>query len=185
MSQPLIELIEASKNYLNQSFSIIIEKGCKYIMTGGNGSGKTTLLLLMMGLIQPDRGKVISKRFKINYLPEKAELPMHFMVYDYIRQISRLKHVKIDRHLLNALDIPYDQTIDTLSKGNMQKLCLYQALIGDADLIVLDEPLSGLDDEMSDKWINEIIGSYPSSTMVIATHQKAWFKHPMFIHIEL
>ncbi|MGQ5597272.1 ATP-binding cassette domain-containing protein [Streptomyces sp. ESR1.13] len=122
-------------------------------VVGGNGSGKSTLLRILVGLSQPTTGSVSGRPPHIGYVPDR------FTVHDRISAISYLTHMGRIRglsasaararghHLLERLSLMggLNAPLRTLSKGNAQKVALAQALLIPPDLLVLDEPWSGLD----------------------------------------
>lgn len=172
MSTPLIELQNAGKNYLNYSFNISIKEGSCLLVHGKNGSGKTTLIHLLLGFVKPDFGKVIKKNMIVNYLSEKVMLPLYIKVIDYLENMAKIKRGEVDYNLLHNFKIPLFKGIHQLSKGNQQKLALATTMMGQAKLFILDEPLSGLDEESINVLFNKIKSlKEEGSSFVISTHQ--------------
>ncbi|MGW1026401.1 ATP-binding cassette domain-containing protein [Streptomyces sp. NPDC002577] len=130
-----------------------ISTGDVLAVVGSNGSGKSTLLRILVGLSQPTSGSVSGRPPHIGYVPDR------FTVHDRISAISYLTHMGRIRgmsastarargdHLLERLSLVggRNASLRTLSKGNAQKVALAQALLVQPDLLVLDEPWSGLD----------------------------------------
>ena len=131
-------------------------------LVGPNGAGKTTLLRIIAGYLLPDEGMLkLQKRGELSsgplpivgYLPEKAPLYDAFTVERYLRLIARLKAIPKDSEsaevsgALEAFGLldSKKNVIGKLSKGYRQRVGLAQAFLGDSDLLVLDEPMSGLD----------------------------------------
>ncbi|BCR36033.1 ATP-binding cassette domain-containing protein [Mariniplasma anaerobium] len=141
----LIELKEAKKYYCPQSFTLKIEAKDFILISGENGKGKTTLLELILGFKKPDKGMVNKKKLKIGYLPEIMMLPPLIKVSDYLETLAKVKKDKISEEMIHLFNIPLFKYIYQLSKGNQQKLGIITTFIGKPDLIILDEPLSGLD----------------------------------------
>ena len=178
MLQPLIEIIDAKKSYLDHTFNLKIHAGDFIIIKGGNGSGKTTLIHLILGFTKPDKGCVKRRISRINYCPEKAYLPPHLAVYEYIEMMSAFRGVDVDMDLIHLLKIPLYKKIANCSKGNMQKVCLYQALTGKSDLYILDEPFSGLDKDISkDLCVYLKMLSDQAVTVIVSTHQPQLLEH--------
>ncbi|MFF7049678.1 ATP-binding cassette domain-containing protein [Streptomyces griseorubiginosus] len=130
-----------------------VSAGDVLAVVGSNGSGKSTLLRILAGLSQPTTGSVSGGPPHIGYVPDR------FTAHDRISAISYLTHMGRIRglsapaarargnHLLERLSLVggRDASLRTLSKGNAQKVALAQALLVRPDLLVLDEPWSGLD----------------------------------------
>lgn len=133
--------------------SMEVPAGDVLAVAGGNGSGKSTLLRILVGLSRPTTGSVSGRPSRIGYVPDR------FTVHDRVSAISYLTHMGRIRglsasaararghHLLERLSLVggRDAPLRTLSKGNAQKVALAQALLVPPDLLVLDEPWSGLD----------------------------------------
>lgn len=164
MSNPL-EVISVSKKFkqhlvLNQ-VSLTLGQGKIFGLLGLNGIGKTTLIKIMLGLLQQDGGEVkmfdltstdINAKRKLCYLPEK------FMPSAYLKGSEFLKlsiiYYGIEYSPDHAIKLCYelglskealDQKIGSYSKGMGQKLGLISVFMANAPLIILDEPMSGLD----------------------------------------
>ncbi len=176
MSTHLIKLEEAGKHYLHHTFSIEIKQHDFVLVSGTNGSGKTTLINMIIGFIDPDRGAIDKKKLKIGYVPEKVILPPFVDVLDYLKNMARIKRGVVDLSLLRELEIPIDKKIYELSKGNQQKLAMMVAFMGSPELVILDEPLSGLDEMMKQK-VSTIIKSFyhKGYSLFVSTHEPHYF----------
>jgi len=139
-----------------------IEKGEVFGYLGPNGSGKTTTLKLIMGIIFPDKGvirvmnrlpKDIVAKEKIGFLPESPYFYEYLTAREFLDFYARLFNIssqaRNDRinYLLKlvGLERKSDIALRLYSKGMLQRIGLAQALINDPDLIILDEPMTGLD----------------------------------------
>lgn len=125
---------------------------------GPNGAGKTTLLRLILGLLKPAAGNVIhNQKIKLGYMPQKlnlnATLPLtveRFLKLSSVENsIFSLRHKANDK-ILSTLDhvnasYTLKQNIHTLSGGEWQRVLLARALLQSPDLLILDEPVQGLD----------------------------------------
>lgn len=168
----LIELKNASKHYIAHSFNIKVEQRDFILVTGDNGSGKTTLIYLLIGFIRPDEGYIHSRKIKIGYLPERLILPRYIKVYDYLYTLAKIKKASLNFSLFHRFCIPLDQSISTLSKGNLQKIGLVVAFLGNPDFVILDEPFSGLDCDAKKILIDYIIDqNQQGQTIMISTHE--------------
>jgi ABC-2 type transport system ATP-binding protein len=131
---------------------------------GPNGSGKSTTVKMLTGLMPPTTGLIrfdgvdiqddlIAHKARVGYVPEEAHVYTYLTGPEYLRLCGRLRGVppaaletKIDRFLhLFGLDVDYHATLSSFSKGMRQKILLSAALIHNPRLIILDEPVSGLD----------------------------------------
>lgn len=155
-------------------------------LLGPNGSGKTTSFKLILGFIKPTHGKVYvfgqdpvkeeyKVRSKIGYLPEKPIYPQ-VRVWTLLRHIAKLRNVasqdvyRIAR--LTGITKYLDFNIKHLSRGYIQRLGLALALLGDPEILLLDEPTANLD-PISRREIISLIKDLMSElgvTVIIATH---------------
>jgi ABC-type multidrug transport system ATPase subunit len=129
-----------------------LRPGSRTVIVGGNGSGKSTLLRIGAGVSWPNDGKVRLPD-RVGYVPERLAARTRFTGAEYLSHMGRIKGLRASavdaraRELLQRLDLQpsADERIESLSKGNRQKVVLAQAFLAPAGLLVLDEPFSGLD----------------------------------------
>ena len=176
MSSVLLQITNVNKSYYKtqvlDQVSLTVSR-CEIVgLVGPNGVGKTTTMRLALGTLEPDSGKV--KRyidngdskdgFKLGYMPEISPLFETYKVESYLELVSKIKKPphgyrknEIDR-IINKFDLNAirKRTLGNLSKGTKQRVGLAQAFLGAPDLLLLDEPLSGLDPIQSVQ-IKEII----------------------------
>ncbi|TAH08538.1 MAG: ABC transporter ATP-binding protein [Sphingobacteriia bacterium] len=165
---PIIELKNVFKNYgdkqVLKGINLTINAGQIIGYIGPNGAGKSTTVKILCGLIADYEGTVtvaginlsdnpIEAKRKIGYIPELAELydvltPMEFLslmgeLYDLPTDIATDRIIK----MLTAFGLENNihQRMDTFSKGMKQKVLIISGLLHNPDIIILDEPLSGLD----------------------------------------
>ena len=164
----MIEVRNLTKKYGDhfaiQDISFSLEKGKIYGLLGPNGAGKSTTMNIMTGYIAATSGEVIIEGhdiFKeaeeakkhIGYLPEIPPLYMDMTVWEYLFTVADLKGVpKSERKSMIGdvmekvmLTNMKDRLIKNLSKGYKQRVGIAQTLIGNPDIIILDEPTVGLD----------------------------------------
>lgn len=159
-------------------------KGDFITITGPNGGGKTTLLRLMLGLLKPTRGTINRHlgNVRVGYLPQKNMIDSHFPIT--VREViqSGLLGVKgmtdegrrraYDRALsLIALEEHQDRSIGLLSGGQLQRALLGRAIIADPQLLVLDEPLSYIDNRFEERLYSIIEEIARTTTIVLVSHQ--------------
>ena len=132
-----------------------------YAIAGVNGAGKSTLIKLILDLIRPQSGEIQifgapnqqpGCRDQIAYLPEKFDVKRNIRGFQYLDFIAAVYHQTIQRdkitELAERLDFPPDRLDDRVggySKGMVQKLGLMSCFMLERQLVILDEPLSGLD----------------------------------------
>lgn len=122
-------------------------------ITGVNGSGKSTLLRILAGASRPTAGKVLGRPREVGYVPERFPTHERLSARSYLAHMGRLRGLSTSQTansvsaLLDRLDLSggWDTPLRRLSKGNLQKVALAQALLVWPTLLVLDEPWSGLD----------------------------------------
>ena len=154
---------------------------------GRNGAGKTTAIRALMNVFEPDSGQFlldgkpfIRKNYKIGYLPEERGMYAKIPILDQLVYFGQLKHMskfdakKSAHQWLErfGLDEYAKSSLDTLSKGNQQKIQILQAVIDDPDILILDEPFSGLD-PVNAQVLKELIREFISKNRIVifSSHQ--------------
>lgn len=185
----MIEFSHVSKNYYSltalQDINLSIPRGEVVGLLGPNGAGKTTLIKLIAGIINPTKGEVRTTLDEgiwpsIGYKPERLVFPGNLITSQYLGMIAGICNVRRDQKdnvVLESLArvnllAAANKQIKTLSKGMRQRLGLAQTLIGDPDLLLLDEPSGGLDPEGQDEiqdFIEEL--RLAGKTILMSTHQ--------------
>jgi ABC-2 type transport system ATP-binding protein len=169
-----------------QGVNLNVKKGDVYGFLGPNGAGKTTTIKMIMGLSHPDSGNVfingkntaesgVDLRASIGYLPERAQLYKNLTAIQTLNFFAELR--KVDKkecdELLAKVGLTKwrDAKVGTFSKGMVQLLGVGQALLGDPDLLILDEPTAGLDPRWS-RVLKDIILEKNSkgSTVFFSSH---------------
>ena len=141
--------------------SLTLARGQLLGFLGPNGAGKTTAMRSVFGLVQPDAGTVTwdgapidaTERLRFGYMPEQRGLYPRMRVKDQLVYFGRLHGLERDAageaadHWLDELGLTdrSDSRLEELSHGNQQRIQLAVALVHDPELLVLDEPFSGLD----------------------------------------
>lgn len=159
-----LELKEIYKNFgakeVLKGISFCAESGKAFGLLGRNGAGKTTTIRILMGVFPADKGKITLNgmpidydRVRLGYLPEERGLYPKKKIIDQLVYLAELKGmnrsdaIKSVDYWLGRLGMSEyrDKKLETLSKGNQQKIQLVTTLAHDPQIIVLDEPFSGLD----------------------------------------
>lgn len=168
MSRLAIETIDLKKRYGKftalDDLALQIAPGALYGFIGPNGAGKTTTLRLLAGLLEPSAGRIIlngvetnrnleEARWLVGYMPDFFGVYEDMKVWEYLDFFARCYRLSpaARRHtvdeLLALVDLGHkrDAWVESLSRGMRQRLCLAHALVHDPEILLLDEPASGLD----------------------------------------
>jgi ABC-2 type transport system ATP-binding protein len=185
----LIELQNVSKTYGKHvavdELSLSVPKGSVYGFIGPNGSGKTTTLRMIMNILPPDTGKILvfgeqlksTSCDRIGYMPEERGLYKRMKVRDLLVFMGGLKNAtdlktKVN-YWLERLDLIdwANKKVETLSKGMGQKVQFIATVVAEPDLIILDEPFTGLD-PVNTEVIKDAIMEIQAkgTTVVFSTH---------------
>ena len=150
----MVSIQHISKSFGSQKVlndvSLEIPAGQIVGLLGPNGAGKSTLMKILIGLWKADSGK-ISVPERIGYLPENNPLYEEMYVTEYLQFMAKMTNDKCQMTNVDALIDKVGLTpechkhIRELSKGYRQRVGLAQALLGDPELLILDEPTTGLD----------------------------------------
>ena len=171
----------------NVSFSL--EKPGVYGLLGTNGAGKTTTIRMLLGIIKKDSGEITwkgktvdRKNVKFGYLPEERGVYPKTKIFDQLMYFAELKGMKKEEaaNSINkwAKELKVEEYLqmpaEKLSKGNQQKIQFMTAIIHDPELVVLDEPFSGLDPVNTEILKNIIIDLIKNGKYIImSAHQMA------------
>lgn len=189
----MIEVIDVTKRYGTfeavSHISFKAQKGEILGLLGPNGAGKTTLMKILTAYHFPSVGSVqveglnveenpLEVQKKIGYLPENAPLYKDLTVSEYLSFICdarNLKLLKREERLLYTikkcgLEDYLHMPIDELSKGYRQRVCLAQALIHDPEILILDEPTTGLDPNQILEIRSLIKELGKEKTIILSTH---------------
>ncbi|HEX9019338.1 MAG TPA: ABC transporter ATP-binding protein [Anaerolineaceae bacterium] len=147
-----------------KDLNLAIPQGALYGLIGPNGAGKTTTLRMLAGLLEPSAGEIVingasssknigALRSQIGYMPDFFGVYDDLLVWEYLDFFARCFHIpagrrrKVIDELLELVDLAEkrDAYVHTLSRGMLQRLCLAHAMVHDPQVLLLDEPASGLD----------------------------------------
>ena len=179
-----ISVKRGSKQIL-KNVNIHIHCGKLTVIIGKNGAGKSTLLKAILGEI-PHEGSIIfknknneEKKIKIGYVPQKLDLENSpITVYDMVASFSSNKptflfkskklYEKIKEHLKDfGADNLIDRKVNRLSGGELQRVMLGMAMMSKPDLLILDEPISGIDKNGKEQFYKKIYDLKKSNDMAI------------------
>jgi len=137
---------------LFENLCLTIKKGAYISIVGENGTGKSTLIKLILSLLTPHSGTIRSGAQMIGYVPQKKAAVSGFpiTVYEALNSYRIVRKCRdksiIDRSLADVRLLEHKHArLGTLSGGQLQKMYIARALIGNPDLLILDEPSTGID----------------------------------------
>lgn len=190
----VVEVEHVSKTFGRRKavddLSLSVPRGCIYGFIGPNGSGKTTTLRMIMRIYHPDAGsgcvRVLGEEGleaandRIGYLPEERGLYKKMKVKEILRFYGELKGLRDFRQVVDdwlermGLSDAADKKVEALSKGMAQKVQFISAIIAEPELVVLDEPFSGLDPVNADVLRAAVLElRRKGATVIFSTHDMA------------
>ncbi|MFO7815179.1 MAG: ABC transporter ATP-binding protein [Halanaerobiales bacterium] len=201
MTESAVEVKNISKKYPGalalDKISVGFPKGQITGLVGPNGSGKSTLLKIITGLVVEDSGQVVingleNRRLmgQIAFLPEINHLYDWMTIKEAINFFAnQYKDFSVEKaeELLEFMNLTTEQKIKALSKGMVARLKLVLVLARKAPLLILDEPLSGIDPNSRARILESLISEYESDfqSIVISTHEvveaERFFDHVVFL----
>lgn len=189
----LLEVKHLKKDYATHKavddISFVIPQGSIFGLLGPNGAGKTTLLRMITGIFYPDQGEILFKGrpfdshtdiHAIGYMPEERGLYKKMKVGEQALYLAQLKGLKekearekikywFDKFEINSW---WNKKVEELSKGMQQKVQFISTIMHNPDLLILDEPFSGLDPINSNLIKQEIFDlSRNGTTIIFSTHR--------------
>jgi len=165
--------------------NLSVPAGATYALIGANGAGKTTTLRMLVNLLRPDQGVarvlgIDSRQLKprdflrIGYVSENQELPTGLTVesyFEYLRVLYPNWDRALEKDLRRQFALPQGQAIGKLSHGMRMKMMLAATLSFRPKLLILDEPLSGLDPLTRDEVMEGLLKQADETTIVISSHE--------------
>ncbi|MBS9780293.1 MAG: metal ABC transporter ATP-binding protein [Moraxellaceae bacterium] len=186
-NKPLLQLKSVSfaidKNTkLVSDIDLTIAPNDMISIIGRNGAGKSTLVKLMLGLLTPTTGEIIrAKKLVIGYVPQKFSIPniLPLRVIDLLNQATQGRITTNEKEqLFKQLSLKklLNKQLINLSGGETQRVLLARALLEKPNLLILDEPMQGLDPE-TEEFLYRFIDNLPSflqCAMLVVSHDLHW-----------
>ena len=168
-----------------EDLSLSVPEGSVFALIGPNGTGKTTTIRMLMNILSPDRGDItvlgtpsrklgIKDLQRIGYVSEGQKLPDGLTLaqyFDYLRSLYPAWDTSLEKEMLEQFELPPSRRIKHLSHGMRMKTLLVGALAYRPKLLVLDEPLSGLDTLVRDEVVNGLLQQAADTTILISSHE--------------
>ena len=162
-----------------QHVSFMIEENVSIAIRGSNGSGKSTLLKLLAGIYEPTSGKLIRNANRIGYVPEHFPESLRFKLKEYLTLVASFQGIPetdIETELSEYIRLfeiePFINTpLKKCSKGTKQKVGIIQALLTKPEILLLDEPLTGLDTNSQQNLMTILEKLKTKMTIIFTTHE--------------
>ena len=168
-----------------EDLNLAVPEASVFALIGANGAGKTTTLRMLMNILRPDRGeitvlgtpsrKLAAQDFqRIGYVSESQRPPAALTLeqyFGYLRSLYPMWDANLERELRAQFELPAARRIGHLSHGMRLKALLVAALAFRPKLLVLDEPLSGLDTLVRDEVVNGLLQQAADTTILISSHE--------------
>ncbi len=164
-------------NRVLEDFNLTVEDNSRLCIMGESGSGKTTLLNIIAGILKPDTGTVkgVDKR-RIGFVFQDDRLVEELTVYRNIKLVCNKSVTKsVVSKALEAVGLSAELTdakVSTLSGGMKRRIAILRALLCDSEIILMDEPTKGLDDENKQIVVDYIIYKTENRILVCVTHDR-------------
>ncbi|PCJ27463.1 MAG: ABC transporter [SAR86 cluster bacterium] len=170
-----------------QDLNLQVPEGSAFALVGTNGAGKTTTLRTLVNIIQPTSGTVTvlgtdSRRLspqdftQIGYVSENQMLPERLTIeqyFNYLRALYPSWDRGLEKDLRRRMDLPPDRSLSKLSHGMRMKAVLVAGLAFRPKLLILDEPLSGMDTLIRDEVVEGLLEQADETTILISSHELA------------
>lgn len=170
---------DLTKSYGSQKvldgFSAVFPHGTVTCVMGPSGGGKTTLLNILMGLCQPDGGSVAGVPEKKSAVFQEDRLCEDFSALTNVRMVldKSFSRETITSHMDEiGLGGEYSKPVREFSGGMKRRAALVRAVLADSEVLFLDEPLKGLDDQTKDSVIGYLKKHFNGRTVIMVTHDR-------------
>ncbi len=185
----IIDVHNVNKSYgkvhVLRNLCLQVPEGSAFALIGTNGAGKTSTIRMLVNIIKPDSGSAkilgVDSRalnyqnyFQIGYVSENQMLPVRLTIaqyFDYLRPLYENWDQGFEKILRKKFALPASRELSKLSHGMRMKAGLVAALAFRPKLLILDEPLSGLDSLVRDEVIEGLLEQAGESTILISSHE--------------
>lgn len=183
MDKTIFEAVNVSKIIdgikILDEINLKLSSGEVVAITGHNGSGKSSLLKLIAGIYEQNKGNVMRQVKRMGYVPEHFPENVRFKMLEYLHLVSeiggRRKEELTDEisqwTRLFGIESYQETPLKKLSKGTKQKVGIIQALLMKVEVILLDEPLSGLDEVSQQELIEQLSHLKNDTTIIFTSHE--------------
>lgn len=173
----MIELKKVTKTFedkkILENFSYEFKKGSTTFILGESGIGKTTLINMILGIQKPDSGEIIKKAKKTSSIFQEDRLIENISARQNIELVLEKKEEKSkisEAFTSVGLEGEEDTLVYNLSGGMKRRIAIIRGILYNSELIIMDEPFKGLDDENRKKTINFIKNNLNNRTLIIISH---------------
>lgn len=187
---PAVEVTGLTKTFREETavnnLSLTIERGSTFGLIGPNGAGKTTTIKMLMGLLRPTAGTInilgrdvfehpLEVRNQVGYVPDQHNIDGWMRVREavaFCRSVFLRWNEQTCEELLTLFEVPKEKKVKHLSKGMLVKLSLVLAVSHDPELLILDEPMAGLDPLAREEFLDGVLRTIceRGQTVIFSTH---------------
>lgn len=183
MGKTVLETSNLSKDIesrtILQNVSFRFKEKSAVAIRGSNGSGKSTLLKLLAGIYEPTNGKLIRNTNRIAYVPEHFPENLRFKLKEYLILVASFQGISesdmrselSEYSSLFGIESYMNTPLKKCSKGTKQKVGILQALLTKPDILLLDEPLTGLDTDSQQNLMTILEKLKTKMTIIFTTHE--------------
>ncbi|MDB5146279.1 MAG: transporter ATP-binding protein [Mucilaginibacter sp.] len=174
-----VQIKSVSKKFGNvwifKNVSFTLQAGKKYAITGPNGSGKSTLLKIIAGIITPNKGEVVFNlediQTQVSFCAPFMDLPDELTLTELLAFHQRLRKLTVSsKEFIETMQLDANKEIRNYSSGMKQRVKLALAFYTEAQLILLDEPTSTLDEHWTNWYLQMIAQVKPGQLLVISSN---------------
>ncbi len=175
-----VQLLHISKQFEEKivlnNLSLTFLEGTVNCLMGASGSGKTTIINLIMGIQRPDKGEILGCRNRrIGAVFQEERLIEHWDAVRNIRLVCdnnvTTEQVEQELQKLGIEDVK-NKPVRNFSGGMRRRVALVRAILAPSDILIMDEPFKGLDEELKKQVIEYVKKNVAGKTVIIVTHEK-------------